>query len=135
MAGGWSISPVVFADAVDEDVTELQRTVAADALGAIIRGSPVDEGAYRENHRVTIDSEDFGFSLGGDGSSAPAGSTAGVNAYSAGMKIIAKAPKFSVIRIQNNIPYGETLENGHSMQAADGVYGPAYIGITEKYGR
>lgn len=138
MAKGWSIPPTAFIGEIEAGIEQRQRQIAAEALGAIISGSPVDEGAYRENHRVTIDSEDHGYDAtagAGKGSEPPLGATAGVEAYSEGLRIIARAPAFSVIRIQNNIPYGERLENGHSKQAPNGVYGLAYIGVSEKYGQ
>ncbi|HIA8446854.1 TPA: HK97 gp10 family phage protein, partial [Escherichia coli] len=38
-----------------------------------------------------------------------------------------------VIYIQNNLPYAEALENGHSQQAPTGVYANAFHGVLQAY--
>lgn len=128
MATGWSISPADFMDEVEKDFTDLQREIAVTALQAIISGSPVDEGTYKGNHRVTVDDPTLVFDSAKDD---PTGSAT----LADGNVVIATitGPYHNVI-IQNNAPYGERLENGHSQQAPIGVYGVAFIGVSEKFG-
>lgn len=129
MAKGWSIDPTDFMDTVEKDLTGLQKEIAITALQAIISGSPVDEGTYKGNHRVTVDDQTLLFDPARDD---PSGSSA----LSDGTAAIASiAGPYHNIVIQNNAPYGERLENGHSQQAPGGVYGVAFIGVSEKYGR
>ena len=40
---------------------------------------------------------------------------------------------YGVIYIQNNLPYAEALENGHSQQAPTGVYANAFHGVLQAY--
>lgn len=129
MAKGWSIDPTEFMDVVEKDLTDLQKEIAITALQAIISPSPVDEGTYKGNHRVTVDDVTLSFDPelhDKDGSVT----------LSDGMGVIAKvAGPYHNIIIQNNAPYGERLENGHSQQAPIGVYGVAFIAVSEKYGQ
>ncbi len=40
---------------------------------------------------------------------------------------------FGESTVQTNLPYAEVLENGHSDWAPQGVYGPTFAAIVEKY--
>lgn len=129
MAKGWSIDPSDFMEVVEKDLTELQREIATTALQAIISGSPVDEGAYKGNHRVTVDEQTLLFDSERD-------DPIGTETLLEGAATIATVtgPYHNIV-IQNNAPYGERLENGHSQQAPIGVYGVAFGDVVEKYGR
>lgn len=120
---GWDISPSAFIQVAEDMLAERQQTIAADALQLLITASPVQDGAYKSNHRVTINGDDYGFD--------PADFTQ--QAQSKGDAVIKTIPPFSKTTIQNNAPYGMRLENGWSGQAPDGVYRPAFTLITEKY--
>ncbi|EFO5343979.1 HK97 gp10 family phage protein, partial [Escherichia coli] len=50
-----------------------------------------------------------------------------------GIGVISKAANYGVIYIQNNLPYAEALENGHSQQAPTGVYANAFHGVLQAY--
>jgi hypothetical protein len=127
MAKGWSINPTKFIDEVEKDLTDLQKEIAISALQSIISGSPVDKGTYKGNHRVTVDASSLNFDSAKDD---PSGSST----LSEGAATIGSiAGPYHNIIIQNNAPYGERLENGHSQQAPGGVYGVAFIGVSEKY--
>lgn len=134
---GWSKGPTAFIKVVEEDLAKKRTHIAVDALQAVISGSPVDDGTYRMNHRVTVDSEDHGFDpQAGRGKDVePPKGSLNVSSYDAGLKIIAEGADeaYATVTIQNNLPYAEVLENGHSQQAPQGVYGPAYEAVRSKY--
>lgn len=97
--------------AADERV----RMIAGDMLSGVVSASPVDTGAFRANHRVSVNSE--------DNSVGEANNSGAI-----------KSAKFGdVIYIQNNLPYAERLENGWSGQAPVGVYGVTFSAVSEKY--
>lgn len=125
---GWDLNPTAFVKTVREDLTERQKEISIDALRLVIMSSPVDQGAYKANHRVTVDSEDYGFD---PSAYDPSGQTA-LSLGEDQIMSISEGPH--VVRISNSIPYGEVLENGHSMQAPQGVYGPAFATLVAKYG-
>lgn len=120
---GWDISPTAFIKVSEDMLAERQQTIAADTLQLLITASPVQDGAYKSNHRVTINGDDYGFD--------PADFTQ--QAQAKGDAVIKTIKPFSTTTIQNNAPYGMRLENGWSDQAPDGVYRPAFTLITEKY--
>lgn len=120
---GWDISPTAFIKVSEDMLAERQQTIAADALQLIITESPVQDGAYKSNHRTTINGRDYEFD--------PNDTSFG--ALDKGMAVIKTIQPFSLLVIQNNAPYGNRLEHGWSDQALDGVYRPAFTLITEKY--
>lgn len=135
----WDKSPVEFVQVISKDLAEKRTQIATEALQAVISGSPVRDGAYRSNHRVTVNSADYGFdmTLGKGSASEPPKGSLNVKSYAAGLEIIAGEANepYASITIQNNLPYAERLENGHSAQAPIGVYGPAFAGIRAKYSK
>jgi len=123
----WSKSLSGFADEAEKALTERQKDIALYFLQQVIVGSPVDEGTYRGNHRVTVD----GITLDYDMSLKDAG---GQMTLMSGMQQIGTVSQpFGSITIQNNLPYGERIENGWSMQAASGVYSVALNSTVEKF--
>lgn len=120
---GWDISPTAFIKVSEDMLAERQQTIAADALQLIVTASPVADGAYKSNHRVTINGNDFGFNA----------DDLTLQAQAKGDAVIKTIPPFSTTVIQNNAQYGNRLEHGWSGQAPDGVYRPAFTLITEKY--
>lgn len=129
MAKGWSKPPTVFIKVVESDLVDRRKEITATALQAVISGSPVDTGAYKANHRVTLDGVDLSYDL-------EVKDPSGSQTLSEGEAVIGQiTTPFGESVIQNNLPYGEALENGHSDQASQGTYGPAFIAVKEKYSR
>ena len=129
MAKGWSKSPTAFIKVVEDDLVDKRKEITAAALQAVISGSPVDTGAYKGNHRVTLDGVDLGYDLevkdpGGSRTLAEGGAVIGQISTPFGESVI-----------QNGIPYGSELENGHSQQAPAGVYGVAFDSVRAKYAK
>lgn len=82
-------------------------------------------GRFRGSHIVSVGAPDFTVTERVDAE--------GVSTISEGTSVIQSAGRFPVIYIQTNLPYAEALENGHSTQAPSGVYGLAFIGVSEAY--
>lgn len=117
--GRWSNSPAGFLDQVEEDLVEQQKDMAAYALNRIISASPVDSGAYRRSHVVTVDSEDH--------------TTQSATEAEGQAEIQSLSKPYGVLTIQSNSPYGERLEHGHSQQAPAGVYGRAVLATKARF--
>ena len=134
---GWSKKPTMFIKTVEEDLAKKRTHIAMDALQAVITGSPVDEGSYRMNHRVTVDREDHGFDLnaGRGKDQEPEKGSMNVPSYYEGLDVLAGQAKkpYVAVTIQNNLPYAEKLEDGSSKQASQGVYGVAFDAVLEKH--
>ena len=122
----WDIDPQKFIQVAENDLTDMVKTISLDAFGMIIRMSPVDTGAFRGNHRLTIDKQSDNYNLT---------STGTTNQTQARARIAAINAPFTVVYIQNSLPYAERLENGWSQQAPTGVYANTYNSISQKYGR
>ena len=123
----WSKSLTGFADEAEKALTKRQKDIAAYFLQQVIVTSPVMDGTYRGNHRVTVD----GITLDYDLDLQDAG---GQMTLMSGMQQIGTVSQpFGSITIQNNLPYGERIENGWSMQAASGVYSVALNSTVEKF--
>ena len=116
MAKAWDIEPSIFAGMIEEDVGLEIRYIAMQILTAIDIAAPVDTGRFRNNNLVSLQHPDFGISDNVD----PNGT-------------IAVQRGIGVIYIQNNLPYAEALENGHSQQAPTGVYANAFHGVLQAY--
>lgn len=105
---------------VDEDVPEalfdLMRALTLTGLTSLVLMTPVDTGRARGNWIVTIGASTARYT---DSSLDPSGSSA----ISAGFQTItsAKANPFTIIYLQNNLPYIEELERGSSTQAPNGM--------------
>ncbi|MFA1602341.1 hypothetical protein ACDW82_01655 [Alcaligenes faecalis] len=123
----WSKSPTQFIKVVEKDLEQKRRQIAVETLGAVITGSPVADGAYKGNHRVSIDGVDLGYDL------EKLDPTGAETLQEGEQAISAAASPYCETVIQNNIPYGEALENGHSGQAPAGVYGVAFAAVLEKH--
>lgn len=126
----WSgTRPTAFVKVVETDLKDKRNEIAAEALEMVVKASPVDTGAYRGNHRVSVDEDDYGVDLAHTDPS-------GRSTIDAGLAVIAKADKpFQAVTVQNNIAYGEALESGHSQQAPEGVYRPSYAHLRAKHAK
>lgn len=125
MAKAWDIEPSIFAGMIEEDVGLKIRYIAIQILTAIDIAAPVDTGRFRNKNLVSLQHPDFGISDNVDPN--------GTIAVQRGIGVISKAANYGVIYIQNNLPYAEALENGHSQQAPTGVYANAFHGVLQAY--
>ncbi|PIJ42833.1 hypothetical protein [Tatumella sp. OPLPL6] len=125
MAQGWDFDPSAFTGKVEEDVGKHLRIISMALLTEIVTRSPVDTGRFRANNQVSIGYPDY--------SELAAVDTSGAATIQQGSAVIAKGKPFSVIYIQNNLPYAEPLENGHSKQAPTGVYANSFHGVSQAY--
>ena len=123
---GWSIPLTAFADQIESDLVKQARIIAMALLGEIVLRSPVDTGRFRGNTVVSIGSPIL--------SNSDTVDKAGSATIAAGQAVLTGLKPYTVIYIQNNLPYAEKLENGHSKQAPNGVFGLAFTGVAAAYG-
>ncbi len=117
--------PSAFAGTIADAVGKKTRAAALQALTGVVERSPVDTGRFRGNNRVSVGTRDNGYDLGAADKSGGATIAAGAAKFGTGM-----AP-FTVIYIQNNLPYAEVLERGNSQQAPQGVFAVTFNSLTE----
>ena len=138
MGTGWSFPPSAFAVQIDEEVSKRVRTIALALLNEVVERSPVDEGRFRGSHIVSIGLPVYTVTTEMD----PTGS----GALSRGSAALSGLEPYTTVFIQTNLPYAERLENGgyngptakvtdagFSRQAPAGVYGLAFISVSEAY--
>jgi hypothetical protein len=125
MGKGWSFPPSAFAVQIDDEVSAQVRAIALALLGEIIQKSPVDTGRFRGNNIVSIGSPVYATSVEVDPS--------GNETIRRGEMALSGLKPYTQVFIQNNLPYAERLENGHSSQAPTGIYGLSFIGVSEVY--
>jgi len=127
---GWTgTRPTAFVNVVQADLRKKRNRIAAEALQLVVQHSPVDTGAFRGSHRVSVDAPDTGYDLAQADESGQA-------TVQAGLAVIATANQpFQAVTVQTNLPYAEKLEAGHSDQAEHGIYRPAFTHIRAKYAR
>lgn len=131
--GGWSNPLSSFIPQVENEFVKLRNQIVAEALQLLQFGSPVQDGTYRSNHRISIGDRDMSYELGG-GSSAPKGSI-DQDAYDREIrKLLTENAPFTIVYLQNRLPYAERIEDGWSDQAGDGVYRTAESALRSKYG-
>ena len=114
---------------INEDIPReamlLARVVATSGLQKVVLKSPVDTGRFRMGWFVTIGErtdkrppeQDKPGKRGKTARSAAAAS----GAITDGIAVINTAKPFQSIILQNNVEYGEELEDGHSDQAPRGM--------------
>lgn len=130
----WSKPPTGFIPVVESEVSKTQRAVALQALTGVVERSPVDEGRFRSNNILSV-GRPFTQQTNDDTNTAPQGSRVG-QGYTEGVKRLAdiKTP-YTIIFIQNNLPYSERLEAGYSGQAPTGVYSVTFDAIRAGLGQ
>ncbi len=125
---GWKgLRPTDFVLQVLKDGSELQRKITIAMLQGVVLSSPVDSGAFRGNHRVSVGSVDYtkDFQLKDKSGSATIRS---------GLSKILNVKLGQVVYISNSLPYAIRLENGWSQeQAPHGVYALTFQAVTSKY--
>jgi len=123
---GWKNKPTNFALEIEKVGDEHLRKVSAEMLQQVIVGSPVDTGAFRGNHRISVNSPDSTYDL----STADKGGSA---TQQKGNQKILQAKLGDLVYVQNNLPYAVALENGHSQQRPLGIYSVAFMNVSSKY--
>jgi len=98
-----------------EKIEDAVQVIAMDTLRGVVLKSPVDTGRFRGNWIVSINSPSM--------EQTPATDASGSGAINKGMAAIEgyDVKTTSRIYIQNNLPYGNRLENGWSKQAPEGM--------------
>ena len=122
----WKNPPTNFTLQVLRDGSELQRKITAAMLQGVILKSPVDNGAFRGNHRVSIGSVDYTKDFQKFDKS-------GTATIADGMAKILNVKLGMRVFISNNLSYAIALENGHSKQASLGVYSLTFQYVCERY--
>ena len=122
----WTSRPTNFSLEVVKKAESQIKKISAEMLQQVIVGSPVDTGAFRGNHHITLGSPDNAFDL-------TAVDKDGGTTQQKGNQKILQAKIGGLIYIQNNLPYAVALENGHSQQMAHGIYSIAFMKVMRKY--
>lgn len=130
---GWKNKPTNFALEIEKIGDEHLRKVSAEMLQGVIMGSPVMDGAFRSNHRVTVN-KTTNETVPSNGNKAPKG-TLDQEVFAEGAGQILQAKLGDSVYIQNNLPYALRLENGHSQQAPLGVFALAFQSVANKYNK
>lgn len=120
---GWKgKKPTSFSLEVSKAAEDHVKHIVMDTVQSLVNLSPVDTGAYRASHIVSVGSGDYGVR------------EPSTNAVQDAAIQAVKFKLGSLIYIQNNQPYAERLENGWSDQAPLGIYSTTFTYITQKYG-
>ena len=120
---GWTgKKPANFSFDVVKNAEDQVKKIVMDTVQSLVVTSPVDTGAYRASHIVSIGSGDYS----SRGPETNAVQDAAIQAV--------KFKLGNLVYIQNNKPYAERLENGWSDQAPLGIYSTTFTYITQKYG-
>ncbi|WP_348826520.1 hypothetical protein [Halomonas sp. RT37] len=124
---GWSKSLSGFAREVEYALDKKQGEMVLFALQQLILHSPVDTGAYKGSHLVTVN--------GSDNSAVPEPDKSGARVRRDAEAVLsaARGKPFKAVILQSNIIYGESLEHGHSQQAPLGVYSIAFESLRARY--
>lgn len=119
--------PSQFTFQVLRDGSELQRKITAAMLQGVVLKSPVNTGAFRGNHRVSIGSVDYTKDFQKKDKS-------GTTTIADGMAKILSVQLGMRVFISNNLPYAIRLENGHSKEQAPlGIYSITFQSVTSRY--
>lgn len=126
--GRWrGTRPGAFGGIIEEAVKDRVKEIAGYALQQVVVSSPVQDGAFKANHRVGINGAD----LTADESQTDDGGQATI---SRGKSIIDSITgPFVRIHISNSLPYALRLEQGWSQQAPTGVYANALNSTKERF--
>ncbi|MCY6971928.1 HK97 gp10 family phage protein [Acinetobacter baumannii] len=120
---GWKgKKPTSFSLDVSKTAEDHVKHIVMDTVQSLVNLSPVDTGAYRASHMVSVGSGDYGIR----GPETNPIQDAAIQAV--------KFKLGNLVYIQNNQPYAERLENGWSDQAPQGIYNTTFTFISQKYG-
>lgn len=128
--GGWSRSLSGFIGEVESALGERQKQMVLFALQQLIIHSPIQDGAYRTSHFVTIDRRNNIRQPGEPGKNPEI-------AIQEAEDLLDQAlgKPFKRVYVQTNIAYGQRIEDGWSGQAPQGVYAVVENSTRERYGR
>ncbi|CEL30210.1 hypothetical protein SRM1_03568 [Pseudomonas fluorescens] len=121
MARGWRVPPSLFIGVVEQDLSKKIRTIAIQLLNEITMRMPVDTGRARANTIVSIGAPVYQVLESYDKS--------GGNTIMNGASRLSGLEPYTVVYLQNNLPYIERLEDGHSKQAPVGMFGAAFNSV------
>lgn len=127
----WKNKPSNFALEIQKVGDEHLRKVSAEMLQGVIMASPVMDGAFRSNHRVTVN-KTTNETVPSNGNRSPKG-TLDQQVFAEGAGQILQAKLGDNVYIQNNLPYALRLENGHSQQAENGIYALTFLSVASKH--
>ena len=120
----WNNQPSNFTLQLLSEADDLTKKITGDMLQQVVARSPVDTGAYRQNHRVSVGNVDTSYDLNDTGN----------DSLSRGIRTIQSGGGIGkVVHISNSLPYAVRLENGWSKQAPSGVYALSFQSIVNKY--
>lgn len=122
---GWSTPPSLFADVVQEQVSQRVRVIAMAMLNEIVLRSPVDTGRFRGNNIVSVGAPVYTNTANVD--------PTGAETINRGISAMSGLEPFTQVFIQNNLPYAVPLEDGHSKQAPAGIYAVSFNGVAQAY--
>ncbi|WP_110970871.1 HK97 gp10 family phage protein [Pseudomonas huaxiensis] len=122
---GWSTPPSIFAGVVEEALTQRVRVIALAMLNEIVLRSPVDTGRFRGNNIVSVGSP---VRVPAEALDKSGGAT-----IQRGLSALTGLEPYTQVFIQNNLPYAEALERGHSKQAPAGIYEVSFRGVAQAY--
>lgn len=116
----WSVPPSAFGNLILDELHDKYRAIGMDIHGEITKLAPTDTGTLKNNTHISIGQPDTRYIV------RPREKQDEVKAFFGGdqtLKITA-IPKgqFPTIYIQNNLPYAEAIENGHSKQSPQGFF-------------
>lgn len=121
----WTNKPTNFAIDVLKDADDHLKKIVGETLQQVITRSPVMDGEFRASHKVTLSSPQNTYEKGFD--------LSGSTTLAEGLKVASTVKIGGLVYIQTLSPYGDKLENGHSMQAPNGVYALSFQLIASKY--
>lgn len=129
---GWGKNPPSkFIHTVNDDAEKRLKNVCSDMLQAVIIGSPVMDGSFRNSNLITINHPTYHY-IEGEGNLAPRGSL-DQKAFNRGLQQILKVKLGDAVYLTNALPYARKIENGHSQQSPEGVYALAFQAVSSKY--
>lgn len=110
-----------------ENIEDAVQMIAMDTLRGVVLKSPVDTGRFRGNWIVSLNSPSM--------EQTPATDASGSATMNKNMAAIEgyDVETTSRIYIQNNLPYGNRLENGWSKQAPKGMVSLTLNEMNTKY--
>ena len=120
----WNNQPSNFTLQLLSEADDLTKKITGDMLQQVVARSPVDTGAYRQNHRVSVGNVDTSYDVNDTGNDSL---TKGIRTIQSGGGL------GKVVHISNSLPYATRIEFGHSMQAPNGVYALSFQSVANKY--
>ena len=118
---GWSVPPSLFMGAVEQDLSKKIRTIAIQLLNEVTMRMPVDTGRARANTIVSIGSPVYQVLDRYDKDGGPT--------IMEGATRLTGLEPYTVVYLQNNLPYIERLEDGYSKKAPSGMFGAAFNSV------